>query len=263
MKTTIRINSTIKNGIGGMEAGFLELIYMHLFNEYSQDFYSHIGINQIDEELDEIILQEGKKIYINIRYPLPENYLETNDEEKNKFSLLVVHEALKRICEYENKLNIRAIEDIYECILNVKFSFEFLCKQFIEKDSGLKVLLVVHPYRTEFKYYLVFQPNSESQHKMYLYSGLPTPFLEQDFFYKPKWKSQNELVIKDRDNEMQFIIDVKSKTYKVENLTRYSNPPSFTKLRTDVSEEQKKQAQLDWQHSLPPAIASIIRQADN
>lgn len=264
MKTTVRINSTIKNGIGGAESGHLELIYMYLLHEYGQNLYSHIGINQIGDEVDEIILKEGKKIYINIRYPLPKGIESMNIDEKKLLALEVVHAALMRVALHENRLDDQILEKILNRIKKVDFSFDFLCKEYRRKGKPETIVkILVKPFVMEFKYYLQIVSDGVIKCELYLFSGATIPFNEQDFFYKSIWKSSTELVINDRDNELQFLIDIQSCKFELINLTRYSHPPKFTMMRKDITRAQREQAGKDWEHSLPPAIAAIIRQADN
>jgi hypothetical protein len=61
--------------------------------------------------------------------------------------------------------------------------------------------------------------------------------------------------------ETKILID--SCTVNVVNLTRYEKPPYYTLINSKASKEEKEKANKDWEHSLSPAVAAIIRQADN
>lgn len=87
MKTQIKLNSIVPNGVGSSsESGAIDFIYEILINEYKQNNYSYISINQIDDTLDELVTKEPpRKIFVNIRYPVYENFDKKSTEEKTEF----------------------------------------------------------------------------------------------------------------------------------------------------------------------------------
>ena len=95
-----RLNSIAPGGVGGPEAGALDLIYSLLLQKFDSHVYSHIFINQIGDDLDEGIFRNGKEIAINIKYPV-ENFDEKFVKEKNIIRLEIIHMALLRIAEKE------------------------------------------------------------------------------------------------------------------------------------------------------------------
>ena len=74
MKTQIRLNSVVPHGVSGPDAGAIELIYEALMIEYKQSAYRYISINQIGNDLDEVMIKEGKNMHLNIRYPSPADF---------------------------------------------------------------------------------------------------------------------------------------------------------------------------------------------
>jgi hypothetical protein len=73
----------------------------------------------------------------------------------------------------------------------------------------------------------------------------------------------DELIIWGKNKEMEIHVLVDECKADLVNLTKYANPPYFTLMRADISEEERAKAYQDWHHSLPPAVASVIRQANN
>ena len=104
-------------GVGGPEAGSIDLIYSYLLQEYNCDFYDHIHINQIGDDLQEMIMKVGKKIVTNINYP-SNGFENKTIKEKNQIRLDIVHTALVRIAEKEKKLNINNLERFEIVLLN-------------------------------------------------------------------------------------------------------------------------------------------------
>jgi hypothetical protein len=66
---------------------------------------------------------------------------------------------------------------------------------------------------------------------------------------------------KDKIVEISVFIDRCTVEYK--NLTSYEKPPYFELMKAGLSDEEKGRARKDWEHSLPPSHAAVIRQADN
>jgi len=127
MATQLKLNSVVDHGVGGdAEAGVFDLIYSFLLNECGQNFYSAIVVNQIGDDLNEIILREGKRIHINIRYPVYEDFESKQFNEKNRIRLDVIHTSLLKIAEYEKKLDPQKLETIRSKIIEQDFKFHFL-----------------------------------------------------------------------------------------------------------------------------------------
>src|SRR5688572_4216824 len=97
MVTQLRLGSVVAHGVGGPEAGAVDLIYLFLLMEYRQNIYRAIFINQIGDDLNEVIIKQGKEIYVNVRHPAPVDFDLKSDEEKNRIRLDVIHTGLLRI----------------------------------------------------------------------------------------------------------------------------------------------------------------------
>jgi hypothetical protein len=265
MKTEIRLGSVVPHGVGGPEAAAMDLTYICLLHEFGQDIYRRIGINQIGEDLNEFVMKEpGNKIHVNIRYPAYKDFESKSAEEKNKIRLDVIHAALLRVAEYDKKLNIYQLEAIRKKILDNNFSFEFVFKSHVnKKNENLVAKITVHPEMDRFNYYAIIEENEKIKCRVHLYNGRTGVFFGEEFFFYGKWKGENEFIIWGKKKEVEIRILVDECRIDLVNLTRYANPPYFTVMRADISAEEREKAYQDWQHSLPPAVAGIIRQANN
>ena len=82
-----RLGSIVAHGVGGLEAGAIDLIYAFMLHEFEQDFYS-VMVNQIGAgtDPDEIIIKgPGNNIHINIRYPVLDDFENRTIAEKNQY----------------------------------------------------------------------------------------------------------------------------------------------------------------------------------
>lgn len=265
MKTEVRLGSVVKHGVGGPEAGAIGLIYSNLLHEHGQDFYKRIGINQVGEDLNEFITKEpGNKIHVNIRYPVFEDFESKQLDEKNKIRLDVIHSSLRRIADYDKRLNVIQLELIREKILENNFSFKIMCKSFVSTVSkDLVAKIIVHPEMNKFDYYVLIENQGKVICDQWIYSGITDLIYFPELFSEARWKDAKELVLtgKRKEVEIKIMIDDCKTEYK--NLSQYDRPPYFEMMRADISSEDKEKAYQDWKHSLSPAVAGIIRKADN
>jgi hypothetical protein len=262
MKTQLRLNSVVLHGVGsGPESGAIDLIYAFMLTEYGQDVYRYIGINQIGDDLKEFVMKEpGNKIYVNIRYPVYEDFETKSVEEKNLIRLDVMHTALLQIAAYDNKLNTNKLETIKRKILDADFSFDFVCKEYkYKKNDKLKAKIIIHPEIDKFNYYCLVEENGQVKCKVKIYCGGTDTLYYRDLFSDVKWKSENEIFITGKAKEVEIKITIDT----CENLTNYDKAPYFEMMRADTSEPDRHKAHQDWLHSLPPAMAAVIRQSHN
>jgi hypothetical protein len=265
MKTNIfRLNSVVPHGVGGPESGAINLIYTTLLQELEQDVYGYIGVNQIGNDLDEFVMKQGKIVHVNIRYPAYDDFESKTISEKNRIRLDVVHTALLRVAVQDKKLDIGKLEEIKSKILSNDFSFDFVCKSYLyNKRSSLIAKIIVHPQMEKFDYYVSIEDNLTVKCRKKIYSGLTNVVYYPELFSQGKWKGENEFIITGKRKEVEIKICVDECKIEFKNLTGYPKPPYFEMMRADISAEEKDKAYQDWQHSLPPAAAAIIRQADN
>ncbi|GGB25358.1 hypothetical protein [Puia dinghuensis] len=265
MTSVIRLGSVVEHGVGGPETGAINLIYTSMLNEFGQGCYRYIGINQIGEELNEFVMKEAAKtIYVNIRYPVYRDFESKSTGEKNRIRLDVIHAALVRIAEYDRKFDVQVLELIKEKILEKDFSFEFVCKSFVfKKKAGRIAKVVLQPEINKFNYYVVIEDAGKTIRRLLMYVGLTDTIYVSDLFSEGKWKSENEIVITGKLNEVEISVFVSEGEIRFKNLTSYAKPPYFEMMRADISEEDRAKAHQDWRHSLPPAVTAIIRKADN
>lgn len=260
----LRLGSVCANGVGGPEAGSIDLIYSCLLQQFGQDIYNHIHINQIGDDLNELIGKEGaNNVYINIRYPTPPDFGIKNIEEKNRVRLEVVHQALLRIAEQYRKLDIEKLEVIKAEILKKNFSFDFVYKSHQhKKNSSLKGKVIINPKTDRFDFYTSIENNGVEKCKMLIYSSKTTPCFA-DFFFYGRWKGDNEFIITGKKGVIEIHVFVDSCSIQFVNLTSYDKPPYFELLRAGISKEDEDKAYRNWVHSMPPGIAAITTHEPN
>ena len=264
MVTQLRLGSVVPHGVGGPEAGALDLIYLFLLMEHGLNAYKFIFINQIGDDLNEVIIKQGKEIYVNVQYPASNDFELKSDDDKNRIRLDVIHTGLLRIAAKEKKLDIQILERIKNKILENNFSFEFEYKRYINtKNKNLIAKLIIHPKKDSFQYYIQIEKQGKVKCKQPIYNGLTNTFYVDDLFKTGKWKNDTSLIITGAKKEVEIHLTVENCEVKYKNLTTYENPPRFQLFRTDITAEEKEKAKEDWHHSLPPAIAAIIRDANN
>lgn len=265
MKTELRLGSVVKHGVGGPEAGAIDLIYLFLLDEFKQDFYSRIGINQIGDDLEEFVLKEpGNRIHVNIRYPIYEDFEAKTVKERNLIRLDVVHTALLKVADQYKKLEIHKLEVIRKKIIKNNFSFDFICKIVNYKGKkGLISKIIVHPKIERFNYSLVIEEEGKEKCRIHLYSGLTDLYYFSNLFSIVKWRSINEIIITGKAKEVEMYIIINACKITFINLTAYNKAPYFEMMRADISQAEREIAHQDWLHSLPPAHAAIIRQSHN
>ena len=131
MITQLKINSVVAGGYGGRGAAMLDYIYCNLFKAYQLNYYSYITINQIGDDLEEFISDEGRKeIHINVRYPVLNKYEDALPIEKLKGALEMVHFALGKIANFQQKIDVNILGQIRTKILENQFSFDFVHRVF-------------------------------------------------------------------------------------------------------------------------------------
>jgi hypothetical protein len=258
----INLGSVVPNGVGGADSGCIDLIYSFLLQEYKLDYYSYIKINQIGEELDEVIIKEGKKIHINIKYPTRSDFNQLDSLERNKIRLDIIHLSLIRIAKYDSKLNISQLHTIKNKILQNKFSFYFTyIKNAFKKNPALTAEIVVHPEEKQFEFYCKISRNNQEICSLVIYRGLTVPIYFDFFFSKGKWKHDRFIIFGKEKFETHVLFN--ECKLETKNHTAYKKHPLFELFRAGVSLEEKENAYNDWLHSLPPGNAAIVRESEN
>lgn len=262
LKTHIlRLDSVVPHGVGGPEAGIIDLIYAFLLQEYGQTAYNYIHINQIGDDLNELIIKDGKKIYINLRYPTYTDFEQRSTEEQNCIRLDIAHTALLRIAEQEKKLDKSKLEAIREKILNNSFSFDFVYRAFTNKrKQNLTAKVVVHPQISRFNFYVQVEQDENVVCRLPIYQGKTTDWYFP-MFAKGKWKGDKEFSLINKEVEIQVLLT--SCRAEIINLTPYDNPPHFQMMKAEQSKEEQEKTYRDWLHSLPPAVTSVVMNNPN
>ena len=267
MKTQLlRLGSVVLHGVGGPEAGAINLIYSVLLHEYNQDMYSYIGINQIGNDLDELIMKEpNRRIYINIRYPSYNDFEKKSVIEQNRIRLDVVHQSLLRIAKEDDKLDVEKLIMIKNKILENNFLFDFVYKTYVnKKDESLVAKVIIHPLVTRFDIYVLIEQNGQAKCKKMIYSGGTDDYYFAALFAYGMWHNTNRFVVSGKEKEMEIHIDIEKCSVEYVNSSGYHNKaPFFELMKKHRSEKESDKAYEDWLHSLPPAVAAIINQGYN
>jgi hypothetical protein len=255
----IRLDSVIENGVGGPGAGAINLIYSHLLLKSNLTFYTYIHINQIGSDLDELLIKEGKKVYINIRYPSPEKWEFESTKERNEIRLEVVHTAMLRLASQDERIQATILEDIKHEILKNDFSYYIVYKSFInKKDENLVAKIIIHPEEKKFDFYVSIENKGTQESKRLIYSGKTTEYYFDALFSSGKWKNFNEFTITGKSKELEIRISLEDGKVDFINLTNYDKPPFFEMMKIDLPKEEKEAAYNNWIHSLPPAVAAFM-----
>lgn len=262
----LNLSSVLDNGLGLSNAGHLCIIYTYLLQEYKLDFYDFISINRIGLSLDELVIIDRTTVYINIRLPEDETYTPKDLKESNSFCLAIIHQALLMLAERDSRMSIDKLEAIKNLIIEKGFSFNLIYRTFLN-DKGKSVLasLIIHPEFNKFNFYVLIEIDRKENCKLAIYSGKATDYYIDDFFSYGEWQNDNEFIITGKRKEVEIRIFINECKVEFKNLTTYTKPPYFEMMRADesISVEEKERAYQDWQHSLPPAVAAVIRDAHN
>jgi hypothetical protein len=215
--------------------------------------------------LDEFVIKEpGNRIHVNIRYPFYEGFEAKSSAEKNLIGLDIIHNALLRIAEYDRKLDVKKIESIREKILKNGFSFEFVYKIHVNrKNPHFLGKVVVRPLIDRFVYSVLIEEDGSEKCRQVILNGRAGYYYADRYFCYGKWRGDSELIISGKGKEVELNVLINECRVELVNLTPYDNPPYFTLMKFGISEEERERARKDWEHSLPPAVAAIIRDAHN
>lgn len=261
---SFRLGSVVAHGVGGPEAGAINLIYTLLLKEFEQDIYN-FWINQIGNELDEFEMKSaGNNIHINIRYPAYDDFEEKNIDERNRIRLDIIHTALLRVAKFDKRLNINKLELIRHKVIEENFNFEFTIKKFVNtKNRNLVAKIVVNPQMYKFSYYVAIENRKTKPIKILIYEGGTDLFYFPKFFQKGKWISNNEIIITGTENIVETHVLINENRVEYVNLTPYEKPPLFELMKFGISKEEKEKVSKDWLHSLPPHIAAALNYEAN
>lgn len=210
----INIQSTAPYGIGGGgESEALALIYEHLLQHHKQNQYSHIGIIQVATIEEEVIFRSAKAIHVNIFYPTDKNFEQNSIKEKNLVRLNIVHEALLRISNFENKLDKGTLSIIKEDIIKKKFIYKLKIRSYIKKTSSgiYEAEISVVPKMYGFQISFSFKINGVELWRAPFYRSINTAYFFHQFFFKAKWRSDLHLVIYNKFDEFEihFLVEKK------------------------------------------------------
>ena len=255
-KNLLNLGSLIENGLGGINPGFLCLIYTYLLQEFSLDVYRFIVINQIGIELDEIVMIDKKDVHINIRYPDNKNFIPKDAKEGKRLCLDIIHEALLRLAKQDKRIDINKLETIKNLVIKKNFSFYLVYKKYINPgNNSLLGSIVIHPNENSFDFYVIVEQDGKEICRLLVYKGKSTDYYIDDLFYYGKWKALNEFIIKGKTSEIEYHIYIDTCNVELVNISPNKDKAPIFNLFKAVPEPGALQ---DYIASLPPAIAAVI-----
>jgi hypothetical protein len=262
-KEILRLGSVVKHGVGGIGAGHIDIIYSYLLLQHKLDFYDYIHVNQVNDELEEFVMKDGRKIYVNIRYPAYENFERRTEIERAYIRVDVVHQALLMIAKKDERFSEEIINKIRTDIIEHNYSYDFVLHEWISNyDKDLSVKLVVNPRENQFDFYAVIYYAAQQKCKTHLYDGKCTSFYFNDLFNRGKWINKDEFVLSGSAKQVNIHILANECKVKFVNLTEGEYSPLFEMMRAN-SKINANVLYGEWMNSLPAATAAIIRDATN
>lgn len=245
------LSSVVPDGITTDKGGFyaISVIYSFLLQDFNENVYSNIFLNQIGDELNEFISKQGHQVKMN--YRTIDSLKNKTEQEKNILRLEFIHNALCLIADKYGELHIRELDKIKEIILKRNFIFEFILKKIKNNKSNYLVELSLTPLPDNFKYFLTLKLDENIKCKVLIYNGLPAAPAYNYFFKFTKWRGEETIVLWGIEKEVETVVNIKSCTVKYTNLTEYKRPPLFEMLRFDTTEKSRDIAHRDWKDSLP------------
>jgi hypothetical protein len=266
MKTELlRLVSVVPHGVGGPEAGMINLIYTFLLQDMGMTAYNYIGINQIGIELDELILKEKNNIHINIRYPSDPDFENKDSQQRNLIRLKVIHTALLRLADFENKLDKGVLEIIKQKVLESDFSFAFVFRIYSKRtQDGLGVQLLISPTPKCFNFILQFiDVTGKEKVSLLIYKGRTTTGYLSNFFKTGKWKSNQEFVLFGYGKDVQIKVFPDKGTVDVIYLSKFDKSAVFEMMRSALPKREEEEAYKNWIQSLPSNISKVIESTFN
>ena len=242
-------------------SGGINLIYTFLLQEYNIDFYRYITIHHLSDDIGQEFIMKDRagSLDISIRFPVDgqDPALDTL-RGRNLVRLEMIHIALMRWADDDPRVDKDKLESMRRLIIERDFAFDILYKSFSSKvDDRLSASVVIKPGENFYDIYVVIEKDGVEICKSLIYCGRTSNYLD-GFFSSGKWKKSKEFILFGKRREVEIHLSIDECRVSYVNLTRYPNPPFFTGMRADISEEQRRAAIKDFEHSLPPAIAGAI-----
>ncbi|MFT3677208.1 MAG: hypothetical protein QM781_15030 [Chitinophagaceae bacterium] len=261
-----RLTSIDHAGVGNEENGLVDLLYSFLLWKNGLDYYKYILINQIgkDQQIKEVVQIKNGRVHVNLIYTTEKNFDQLDDYRKNTIKVDIIHEGLQRLSKVDPRFSDELLNKIRGQIISKNFSVELESigknSPFDKEVSGKMVILPTPKY---FDYYLLIKNGSKEICRQFIYRGAPTSDYFYAFFSRAKWKNNITFIVEGREKQMRLKLDVSNCKVTFENLTHYPNPPLWEIMKVGISEQESKSAYENWLHSLPPAVAAMIRDHEN
>jgi hypothetical protein len=258
----LRLGSVVEYGFGP-NTGAISLIYSHLLEKYNVGLHENVLVNHIGNDLQELIIKQSKQqIGINIRYQLPNNFNDLEDNKKNIFFTEIIHEALVRLAKDKSQIDITKLAAIRQEVLDKKFSFDILYKTYLnKKHEALLAKVIIHPELSRFNFLISLEDSGVEKCRLLIYTGKTTDFYIADLFFYGKWKNTNEFILSGKRSEIAIhIISDECKIFFVNTSADNTKAPLFELFKSDADKEKTLK---EYIASLNPAIAAIITQSPN
>ena len=213
--TKLNIKSTASYGMG-LHTKAIALIYEKLLEHNNQNFYSHIGIVQVESIWQEVLFTQRKEIYINLYYPYYNDFEEKSATDKNLMILDFVHQCLVKIAAFENRLNKEKLLLIKQNILDKKFLYELLVKHNLRKTSKgiIEAEITVVPEIYFFNLFFTVKRNNKKIWRVNFFQSNTSIWLKE-FFSKGTWISGTEIIYRNKNGEIEFQFAVAKKEIMV------------------------------------------------
>ncbi|WP_298731702.1 hypothetical protein [uncultured Chitinophaga sp.] len=252
----IRLGSVVEREISANTEA-LTFIYSHLLKSTGVTSNKYIHVNHIGNDLEEAILYYGKEVFINIKYPLPENFHSKSDIEKQEVFLDILQAALCRLANEDKRITTEKLEAVKKQILQQQFAFEIVHRTYVNKkrqDLVAKVIVVPQPYN--FDFYILIEDGDVQKCKLAIYRGKPTDYYIDDLFSTGKWKGEDEFILKGKKSEIEFHLQLSTCNLKFVNVTdNKDKAPLFELMKSSAD---KNKTLKDYIESLNPAIAAML-----
>jgi hypothetical protein len=261
-----RLTSIDPDGVGNEENGLVDLLYSFLLWRNGLDYYKYILVNQIgkNQNINEIVQIKGGRVHINLIHATDKNFDQLDDIRKNMAKVDIIHDGLQRLGKVDPRFSTELLNKVRDQIVSNNFS---VVLESVGKDSpfekGVSGKMIILPTSKYFDYCLLIKNGDKEVCRQFIYRGMPTSYYYYSLFSSAKWKNRTTFIVEGREKQMRLKLDVSNCKVVFENLTQYPSPPLWEMMKVGISEQESKSAYENWLHSLPPAVAAMIRVHEN
>ena len=121
---------------------------------------------------------------------------------------------------------------------------------------------MIKPCYDRFEYSIVIRNAHEHLYQQLIYIGRPSSFYADDLFKTARWSAEH-LIVSGAEKEVDFIINIKNKSFAIKNLTIYSPPPIYGMMQWENSDDVEKKSYENWLHFIGPTVAAAVLYREN